>query len=234
MVLDPIPQSLPVHFFGSRPQPPTSPPFTTWGIHTNRHTCVCMHWYTRVWIHMYSYMYSYALHSPHEECSWFFSRKLLIFLVYVKNAQECSWFFSYMYSYALHALHSRHEECSWFFFSWASSADGKSDAELWQANGLARRRSSRLMTICFGSRLPRCNTLQHTATHRRQLAMTVGCLTATLCSKLQHTLAHRSTLQRTAAHCNSLQHTASHCNTSKTTCFDCGLPYCNTIYILDI
>ena len=26
MVLDPIPQSLPVHFFGSRPQPPTSPP----------------------------------------------------------------------------------------------------------------------------------------------------------------------------------------------------------------
>jgi len=27
MVLDPIPQSLPVHFFGSRPQPPTSPAF---------------------------------------------------------------------------------------------------------------------------------------------------------------------------------------------------------------
>jgi len=26
MVLDPIPQSLPVHFFGSRPQSPTSPP----------------------------------------------------------------------------------------------------------------------------------------------------------------------------------------------------------------
>ena len=26
MVLDPIPQSLPVHFFGSRPQPPTSLP----------------------------------------------------------------------------------------------------------------------------------------------------------------------------------------------------------------
>jgi len=32
MVLDPIPQSLPVHFFGSRPQPPTSP-----------HTCVLSH-----------------------------------------------------------------------------------------------------------------------------------------------------------------------------------------------
>ena len=25
MVLDPLPQTLPVHFFGSRPQPPTSP-----------------------------------------------------------------------------------------------------------------------------------------------------------------------------------------------------------------
>ena len=28
MVLDPIPQSLPVHFFGSRPQPPTSPRYS--------------------------------------------------------------------------------------------------------------------------------------------------------------------------------------------------------------
>jgi len=30
MVLNPIPQSLPVHFFGSRPQPPTSPGDTAW------------------------------------------------------------------------------------------------------------------------------------------------------------------------------------------------------------
>ena len=30
MVLDPIPQSLRVHFFGSRPQPPTSPPYCFW------------------------------------------------------------------------------------------------------------------------------------------------------------------------------------------------------------
>jgi len=36
MVLDPIPQSLPVHFFGSRPQPPTS-----------RYACACCH--ARVW-----------------------------------------------------------------------------------------------------------------------------------------------------------------------------------------
>jgi len=34
MVLDPIPQSLPVHFFGSRPQPPTSPHDATYCTHT--------------------------------------------------------------------------------------------------------------------------------------------------------------------------------------------------------
>jgi len=39
MVLDPIPQSLPVHFFGSRPQPPTSPPLTC--IHLVWHGVVC-------------------------------------------------------------------------------------------------------------------------------------------------------------------------------------------------
>ena len=56
MVLDPIPQSLSIHFFGSRPQPPTSPMhrFTT---HTQRHMrhetclrpltgCICTHIYS--------------------------------------------------------------------------------------------------------------------------------------------------------------------------------------------
>jgi len=43
MVLDPIPQSLPVHFFGSRPQPPTSPLWISdlkhkWEPQTRRHT----------------------------------------------------------------------------------------------------------------------------------------------------------------------------------------------------
>ena len=33
MVLDPIPQPLTVHFFGSRPQPPTSPIYTTHVLH---------------------------------------------------------------------------------------------------------------------------------------------------------------------------------------------------------
>ena len=43
MVLDPTPQPLPVHFFGSRPQPPTSPEYnhtnpTTPAIPTHRNT----------------------------------------------------------------------------------------------------------------------------------------------------------------------------------------------------
>ena len=37
MVLDPIPQSLPVHFFGSRPQPPTSPYLYTCVERSSRH-----------------------------------------------------------------------------------------------------------------------------------------------------------------------------------------------------
>jgi len=32
MVLDPIPQPLTVHFFGSRPQPPTSPGYASWHV----------------------------------------------------------------------------------------------------------------------------------------------------------------------------------------------------------
>jgi len=43
MVLDPIPQSLPVHFFGSRPQPPTS---------RDENTHIYMY------IHPYEWMYS--------------------------------------------------------------------------------------------------------------------------------------------------------------------------------
>jgi len=49
MVLDPIPQSLPVHFFGSRPQPPTSRQdlFHTYNVHT----------VTQWPVHTYEYKY---------------------------------------------------------------------------------------------------------------------------------------------------------------------------------
>jgi len=43
MVLDPIPQSLPVHFFGSRPQPPTSPPGRAYEYtYMNRYVCITL------------------------------------------------------------------------------------------------------------------------------------------------------------------------------------------------
>jgi len=41
MVLDPIPQPLPVHFFGSRPQPPTSPLIDE-QVYVQRVVCVCV------------------------------------------------------------------------------------------------------------------------------------------------------------------------------------------------
>jgi len=62
MVLDPIPQSLPVHFFGSRPQPPTSRQYirmymnkrnTSRDVRKNiererESVCVCVRVYVRV------------------------------------------------------------------------------------------------------------------------------------------------------------------------------------------
>jgi len=45
MVLDPIPQSLPVHFFGSRPQPPTSPHASN-----SRDTYTDESWHTYGWV----------------------------------------------------------------------------------------------------------------------------------------------------------------------------------------
>jgi len=55
MVLDPIPQSLPLHFFGSRPQPPTSPCNTPVFMHAymyeyhTQHACI-HHAHMHVWI----------------------------------------------------------------------------------------------------------------------------------------------------------------------------------------
>jgi len=73
-----------------------------------------------------------------------------------------------------------------------------------------------------------CNTLQHTATHRRSYMPHILQHTATQCNTLQHTATHCNTLQctathrrgctphtmqHTATHSNALQHTATHCNT---------------------
>jgi len=90
---------------------------------------------------------------------------------------------------------------------------------------------------------PRCNTLQHTATHcsahtcrprktnhRIFFAILVQHSICVDCNTLQHTATHThadhvrsidtfflppycNTLQDTATHCNTLQHTATHCNT---------------------
>ena len=54
MVLDPIPQPLPVHFFGSRPQPPTSPRDVPISMFKLSHLCIIMYTYTSVYIYPYA------------------------------------------------------------------------------------------------------------------------------------------------------------------------------------
>jgi len=56
MVLDPIPQSLPVHFFGSRPQPPTS--LCIWQLVMKCEICVNI----LIYLYMYKYIYVSEIH----------------------------------------------------------------------------------------------------------------------------------------------------------------------------
>ena len=64
MVLDPIPQSLPVHFFGSRPQPPTSHCTTQHSRSLRICTILCLYVYTDIYIKLYLYV---SVHTPHEK-----------------------------------------------------------------------------------------------------------------------------------------------------------------------
>jgi len=78
MVLDPIPQPLPVHFFGSRPQPPTSLPTSCYqpSILTQLHTHVDVQWFKAALNHAFSRTYQCGMcnewmsHVPHinESC----------------------------------------------------------------------------------------------------------------------------------------------------------------------
>ena len=68
MVLDPIPQILPVHFFGSRPQPPTSHIVYEWScivtiwVYARLDSSTCEfiwgYQYTYIWMHIHVYIYT--------------------------------------------------------------------------------------------------------------------------------------------------------------------------------
>ena len=75
MVLDPIPQSLPIHFFGSRPQPHTSHQ----GTHLHTHT------YTKTLTHTQSYTYTHTKTLTHTP-----RRTLTHPHIYVFQALRCS------------------------------------------------------------------------------------------------------------------------------------------------
>ena len=66
MVLDPIPQSLPIHFFGSRPQPPTSP-----------------YTHTHISVHLY-------IHATHTHCPLTHTRvNVCEWYIYMRVYSEC-------------------------------------------------------------------------------------------------------------------------------------------------
>jgi len=83
MVLDPIPQSLPVHFFGSRPQPPTSPhSHTSWAMFTDRNESwhsyewfICHYdnrnesWHSYEWVMALIWM-SHGTHMNESQVKW--------------------------------------------------------------------------------------------------------------------------------------------------------------------
>jgi len=103
---------------------------------------------------------------------------------------------------------------------------------------------------------PHCNiciTLQHSATHHKNVVHTmwdVRCstwavlritllqFTATHCNKLRHTathcITHCNTRQHTATHCNTLQHTATHCNTLQHTATRCNTWYRTATYCITL
>ena len=83
MVLDPIPQSLPVHFFGSRPQPPTSPHVTRMNkssqknvfMNTCEHMCDVTELMRAALLCMFDYRVTWHMRStwvqPYVRCDWF-------------------------------------------------------------------------------------------------------------------------------------------------------------------
>ena len=74
MVLDSIPQSLPVHFFGPRPQPPTSHPHRQFNLRQSsiHDTHTRTHAHTHAHIHTHVYTQTHVLHThsaPYQFCS---------------------------------------------------------------------------------------------------------------------------------------------------------------------
>jgi len=65
MVLDPIPQPLPVHFFGSRPQPPTS----QMNITMHEFCCTCVYVCMCVCVYVYVCVYVCVCHTRIQSVS---------------------------------------------------------------------------------------------------------------------------------------------------------------------
>ena len=244
-VLDPIPQSLPVHFFGSRPQPPTSPHMYT---DKTPHTLQTQNTHT----HILSYpppthTLSVFQLQPAESCS---THKLAHFIPlrnFICN-KTYSWEgFTDTVTYAHLRTHAHSLHLHTHAHSLLLSYTHNLPKQLVCAN-LRCTLYSTLHTATL------CNTLQHSATlcntlqHRSAKATSMyklalrSVLPAKRCSTLQHIATHIRTLQHSATLCNSdlpgrlvctnlrcacspcntLQHAAANCNTLQHTATRCN------------
>jgi len=200
MVLHPIPQSLPVHFFGSRPQPPTSPTLFLWYnskvfnptfIKSNS-------------LRPASLLPPLTLHT-HISTTGITAQPLALIFVALRSqdrntlqhtATHCNTHCNTLQHTATHCNNS-----VWLWILWH---EGRMTAT-------------------------HCNTLQLNATHCKTLQHTASITsgtefcgtkvswvqqTSTHCNTMHHTATHCNILQHTATHCNTLQHTATHCNNS--------------------
>ena len=195
MVLDPIPQPLPVHFFGSRPQPPTSPSDS-----------LMIFASPKQWIDLNpAFLYIAVLGT----CSKIAQKNKMLALA-ACFAQPCEITFGLLLTHSLVSTKMKPMEC---FVFWVPLRIH------------VRWRNTPLSThICRFSHSVGahafCDKLHHTATHCITLQRTAPHCT-TCCTTpaaqhhntLQHTATHCTTLHHTATHCITLQHTALHCNT---------------------
>jgi len=115
MVLDPIPQSLPVHFFGSRPQPPTSPFVRQKRLSQKRLTCRPMWMISTKSLCIFIYLYLSLFIFIYEWYPW------NLYSSYVNDMNE-SWHIMnsllilYMWGAMTHSYHSHRSICRSLFY----------------------------------------------------------------------------------------------------------------------
>jgi len=205
MVLDPVPQSLPVHFFGSRPQPPTSPsnnnstrthvycigPLQQNAEHCNILQQTMTHPHTRA-LYLTTATKCKALQHTVAHCNKTQHTRTHVCCIgsrhhsnWIQIAKHCN---TLRYTATKYNTYTHTYAHTCVVPGLSIIATGYMQAEM--------------------SKWRHCNTLQHPATP---------------CNTLQHPTAPCNTLQHPATPCNTLQHPATHGNVLFHTATHCSI-----------